>query len=186
MDPSGTGSGAGHSDQLIQTVASSLLGGALLAGGGGAGLDPAWRCHGDFRDRTFALRFLARFRHDPIALARLRGLLHQHKLGADFSPFSADEILAAIAALLSFGRLVPAERLRAQPGIYNEDNQPAPSATASAAPAARPPSSVEEEPDAPTFADIDGAAQAEALRAAAASGTPFCEECAQAAAAARN
>jgi hypothetical protein len=176
MDPFG-GSGAGQGAQLAQSAADSLLGGGLLAGGG-LGLDPAWRCGGDFRDRGFALRFLARFRHDPIAMARLRGLLCEHKLVADFPLFSADEALAAIATLLSQGRLIPGERSRARAGIYNEDNQAAPSAAAAATPAPSP-SSVEEEEAAPTFANNDGAAQAAALRAAAAAGTPFCEECAK-------
>jgi hypothetical protein len=175
MDPLGAGSDA---DQLTQSVADSLMSGELVAGG--SGLDPAWRCGGDFRDRSFGLRFLGQFRHDPIALARLRGLLYQHKLGADFSPFSADEVFEAIAALLSAGRLIPGERLRARAGLNNKDEQAAPSVAASSASAPAPaPASAEEEEAAPTFENNDGAAQAAALRAAAAAGTPFCEECAK-------
>ena len=138
----------------------------------------------DFYDRQAGLRFLYRFRNDPIAIAQLRGLLYRHNLGADLCLLTPDEALSEMATLLYWGRVVVTEHVRTQLGVFNQDTQaaPAPASDSKAAPSPSPAAGPED--DAPTLPDNDGAKQAAALRDAAKSGVPFCEECAKAAAAA--
>lgn len=168
---------SGNAKQLASSAAESLANGQMLTGGGaGARLDPAWQYWADFHDQRSGLQFLGRFRHDSIALARLRTLLQRHKLAADVSTYSAEEVLVEVATLLSAGRLVAGERLRARSGGYSEDTTAAPAKAPSAA-ATPPPSTSEPEDESPTLPDNDGAAQAAALKAAAQEAFPFCEEC---------
>lgn len=182
LDPLGTMEQ--DEDALIDAAAGLLAGGKLVADLiTTTSFEPMWRYYELFRDRSFALNFLSRFRRDPIAVARLREMLRERSLGANISRLTVDQMFAALANLLATENLIPTFRLHAAAGSTSEDEKLAPvraSAPMSAAPV--PASSVEED-EAPTFADNDGAAQAAALRAAAATGVPFCEECAKAAAA---
>jgi hypothetical protein len=96
-----------------------------------------------------------------------------------------DQLFAALANLLATRALIPTYRLHATAGTVSDDEKLAPARSASPTAAVPVPAGKgkEEEAEEPTFPDNDGAAQAAALRAAAATGVPFCEECAKAAAA---
>jgi hypothetical protein len=198
LDPLGDmslGNGDGDDDDkddaLIEATASLLAGGDLIADlTTTTSFEPMWRYHGLFRDRHIALNFLSRFRRDPIAVARLRNMLHQRSPGANLlmptlSVSSMDQMFATLANLLATRALIPSYRLHATAGTVSDDEKLAPVRSSSPTAAAPLPSSKqkEEEAEEPTFPDNDGAAQAAALRAAAVTGVPFCEECAKAAAA---
>ncbi len=137
-----------------------------------------YRVH-PFGDAAAALQFLGRFKTDAAAMARLRGVIAQRSFGGDFSRVSDDQVLAQVAALLGSGELVA--------GYQHHEPIQLPEAAAEEAPAPaftpKPQRTRErQEPDPPTFsAQHDGAGQADALAMAAASGVPFCEECARAA-----
>lgn len=138
-----------------------------------------YRVH-PFGDAAQALQFLARFKTDPAAMARLRGLIAQRSHAGDLSRVSDDQILAQVAGLLGSGELVAGYQRHEAIELPGE---PGPEAAPTPASTPPPPQTRErQEPDPPTFAaQHDGAAQAQGLAAAAASGVPFCEECARAA-----
>lgn len=147
--------------------------------------DRPWR----FSDRQAASSWLKQFRPDPHFMASLRAVLSEHgHAGARFWRSSDEEALQALSWLLSSGVLhahrVPAPATRgrsaatasASPQAAASSPKPTASRTSSASP---PPTPVAE---ADTFsAQTDAAATAAVLRSAAASGVPFCEECAKAA-----
>jgi hypothetical protein len=130
-----------------------------------------------FPDAARAKQFLAGFKADPVAMAGLRRLLAERDWLHTPARMSDDDVLKAVAALLSRGELVagvewkPRVAAPVQPGAASAAASPAPS---------REPAADEPEPN--TFeASHDGAAQAAALIAAAETGVPFCEECERAA-----
>lgn len=126
-----------------------------------------------------ALQFLERFKNDAVAMAGLRRLLGEREWLCDASRMTDDHVLATVARLMSAGELLAGLEWKSRVSAPRSEEAVAP-VPAGAQPQSRP----EEEPEGETFAgDHDGATQAGALRAAAESGVPFCEECARAAAA---
>jgi hypothetical protein len=121
-------------------------------------------------------QLLARWKGDPAALADLRRLLHngsQHTSGV--ARLNDDDILAEVGRLVQAGELLLVEM---------EPLRLTSSSGGAQAPAAAPPeaalpkpqrSARESEPEPATFgSDLNVAAQAAALQAAAAQGVPFC------------
>jgi hypothetical protein len=134
----------------------------------------------DFWDESDAAQFLARYKSDPVAMESFRRLLLDRYLPVDASRMSEDELLKHLASMLATGELLVALDRR-DIGIGDPGEKPQAPAPQPSDPA--PSKKVEEEAN--TFGpDHDAAAQADALRAAAEAGVPFCEECARAAAAA--
>jgi hypothetical protein len=135
-----SGAKSGDEDELIDALAGMLIGGRLIAELDTAtSFEPIWRYYTEFRERAFALNFLARFRRDPIAMARLRGLLRERNLGANLSVLTVDQVCAGIANLLATERLVPGFYLHAGAGGSFEDEKSAPPGkTVSTTPAAGP------------------------------------------------
>ncbi len=133
------------------------------------------------RDRYCARQWLQQFGTDVHKMLAMRTLLQQEGVAWQPSAMSDEEVIDHTAELLISGRLhVHALRAPAV-SVYGfasseppksvpfplSDRRPRPQAGASNAPASDP----------PTFPpDIDGAAQANALAAAAAGGQPFCPE----------
>jgi hypothetical protein len=170
-------------DALVDWVARLLHTGQLISVNTETNpFNPLWRCQARFWDRAFALQFLARFQRRPLAMAHLRALLRERYRA--HAQLSDDALLAEIAALLRTGELTVGYISHLSGGTSGSDSeqtQPVRRAAPEAAPARAAPASKEEQEEAPTFANHDGVAQADALRAAAANGVPFCEECAAAA-----
>ncbi len=137
-----------------------------------------YRVH-PFGDAAQALQFLGRFKTDSAAMARLRGLIAGRHHTGDLSRVSDDQVLAQVAALLGAGELLAAYQ------GHEAIQLPEAAAEEAPPPAATPPpqqTRERQEPDPPTFStQHDGAGQAQTLAMAAASGVPFCEECARAA-----
>jgi hypothetical protein len=144
-----------------------------------------------FSDRQAALFWLRQFRSDFMAMARLRSLVTEHAGGkASLWRQGDDGLFGELAWFLQRGDLhvhrVPMPTLGANRGqIATSAPVPPPApARAPASPRGIAPAKAPDDPA--TFSDrADAAAQAAVLRGAAASGLPFCEECARAAAAAR-
>jgi hypothetical protein len=116
-----------------------------------------------------ALRFLGRFKNDPVALAGFRKLVPNSR--------SEQGLLDEVARMMVSGQLLIVE----QRGLVDH-NHLSLKITPSEAPAPPPQRASEPEPEeeAPTFAaEHDGQAQAATLVAAASAGVPFCEECAR-------
>jgi hypothetical protein len=132
-----------------------------------------------FKDKASAVQFLTRFKKDGSAISALRRILAEG--GGSSGSMTDAQVLDEVAARMSRGDLVICYRRNKTPSTTGDDEQaaaPEPStATAMKAPVKR------DEPDQPTFSnDHDVRAQVGTLVAAAASGVPFCEECAKAAA----
>jgi len=176
----GPGAAGTDAEQMKERAADSLARGEMLTGSAGASFDPSRRCFGDFRDRSFALGFLARFRSSPIAISRLRSLLNQQTVVGGLPLATAEDVLHGVAILLSSGRVIPGERWYARGGTASDEKLKGTSQPAGP-PAAAPGPADDQEDEASTFDNVDAAAQAAGLRAAAAAGVPFCEECAKAA-----
>jgi hypothetical protein len=147
-------------------------------------LDPAKKGDREFQgDQASAFRFLSRFSLAPSAMHMLRKEVERSFI----QPLSDNEILNHISWELSRGRW----KARQRPKLW-EIGATGPSVAGanqtaafplSPRPAPQPVSSPR--PDPPVFPDdIDAAAIASGLQAAAAMGAPFCEECEKAAAAA--
>jgi hypothetical protein len=162
--------------EIVSEFARLLFDGTILTKG--VTFDAVWRhpsaCS---RDRTLTLQFLAKFRGDPGTIARFRSLLVQQHQGASLYRLSDDEVFAGIATLLGSGELIVGFRSHQFGSFKNQDDGASPPSEGPAPPPPRstsPPVEHEE----PTFANHDAAAQAAALKAAAATGAPFCEQCA--------
>jgi hypothetical protein len=128
----------------------------------------------DILDQSVVEAFLRQYKPDLAVMSHLRDVL---TLSDPVSLFSDDEVVRTVA-----WRLV-ARQLRFRKYFWRprkempaeETSQPPTQDTSSSTGLTSPTS---EEPDPSTFAgNHDGQAQAAALRAAAASGVPFCEEC---------
>ena len=138
-----------------------------------------WRHYSrEFRDRDLALQFLGRFRNDAAAMAELRRLVAEKSWETDVSRLTDDQVLGQIAALITSGVLLVGYEWERAWGRAAPEEEEAP-AQAAAGPARRERAAEEE---GSTFAGgHDGSGQAQVLRSAAESGTPFCEECQRAA-----
>jgi hypothetical protein len=131
------------------------------------------------RDRSSTDEWLLPFKKDVFKMLATRTFLAQDPRGArQFSSMSDDAIMDHVAELLVSGRLhIHALFEQEPPGgtssvAIDAPPAPFPLSQRKAPPIAdRPPIS-----DPPTFSDIDGAAQAATLVAAAAAGAPFCPE----------
>ena len=143
-----------------------------------------------FSHRSVALFWLRQFRTDAIVMANFRSVISEYsRVGSPLWRKTDEQVLDDLSWLLSEGVLhvhrVPPPLTAWQTGTETAPTEIAPAARptpsqSSAAPVAR----VVE--DADTFSSqLDAAAMAAVLSDAAASGVPFCEECAKAAAAAR-
>jgi len=128
----------------------------------------------DVLDQGVVEAFLRQFKPDLATMSHMRDVL---TLTDPVSRFSDDEVIATVAWRLA------ARQLRFRKFFFRprrempaaETSQPPTQDTSSGAGLTAP---AGEEPDPSTFAgNHDGQAQAAALRAAAASGVPFCEEC---------
>jgi hypothetical protein len=130
-------------------------------------------------DRSSARQWLQQLETGAHKTLAMRALLWQESSGWPLSRMSDEEIIDQIAELLVSGRLhvhvQPARRVSAASSAVSEpvvpfplsERKPRPQAVAYSAPVSDP----------PTFpSDLDGAAQASALVAAAASGQPFCPQ----------
>ena len=131
----------------------------------------------DFLSLEAALRFLDDFKGDPASMAQLRSLLAEHSGAEDLWRIPDEQVLQRAGRLLVGRELLVGIEWRGRlPAVATEDQPPA----QAAAPA--PPAPATEVEDPATFSSThDGATQAAALRNAAATGMPFCEECERAA-----
>lgn len=141
------------------------------------------------RELTFgtpsaAAAFLRHFAHDPFAVRGLHSVLA--RLGPATSIHEMpDQWIERLAQHLAAGRVAVVEQVpRAPAGESSEVKGPSPASMPPPPRRAETPQSAPEQ-DKSTFAHTsDEEAQAQALVDAAKNGTPFCEECAKAAAAA--
>jgi len=126
-----------------------------------------------FGDGRSIRQFLSQYRDDQFAMGNLRGLLGETRHSIDVSRLTTDQLLAEIAKLILTGELGVAIAPRPfSIGIAKADK----TGEMASAPAGTPVSSTRsEEPESATLPpDLNAVAQAAALTAAAASGTPFC------------
>jgi hypothetical protein len=138
-----------------------------------------------FGDGRSIQQFLSQYKDDLYGMGNLRGLLGETRHWIDVSRLTGDQLLAEIAHLILIGELGIAIAPREfSIGIGKVDKPPGPPP----APVGTPVSSTQsEEPESATLPpDLNAVAQAAALSAAAANGTPFCAQCHAAALAARN
>jgi hypothetical protein len=135
-----------------------------------------------FRDSKSAIQFLAAVKGDAIAMSDLRGLLFESRLRNDLSRLTDDQVLAEIGRLIWLGHLVVVNDREGRSGA---SSQPAGPSQITQTPTGVPVrSGPQSEPEPATLpSNLNSVAQAAALSAAAASGTPFCAQCAAAAAA---
>jgi len=128
------------------------------------------------RSPHVAAQLLARWKGDPAAMADLRLLLHESSRHAGVDRLKDDDILAEVGRLMHAGELLLVEfgPLHITPGGAGAMAQAATQQPTQAPPPKGAPSQ-EDEPEPATFgSDLDGAAQAATLQAAAAQGAPFC------------
>ena len=101
-------------DQVRRVMARLRASGQLIAERSfDATFKPMWQQNAAFPDFTFAFHFLSRFRSDPIALAKFRGLLQEHNPGRNLSRLTADQVTASVANLPARGKLIPGFRVNA-------------------------------------------------------------------------
>lgn len=128
----------------------------------------------DMLDRWRLQEFLRLFKADFWIMSRLRVVLYQ---SGPVSRYTDDEVIEQIAARLVSRELLFRRHLvirtGSEGGGRSEGSQH--KAAASLGPSSR--AAKVEEPEANTFFNNNGKAQAASLLAAAASGVPFCEEC---------
>jgi len=126
-----------------------------------------------FGDGRSIRQFLAQYKDDVYAIGNLRGLLGEKRQWIDVSRFTSDQLLAEIAHLILIGELGVAIAPREfSIGVDEVDKSGPLAPTPAGTPVSATPS---EEPEAATLPpDLNGATQAAALSAAAASGAPFC------------
>ena len=126
-----------------------------------------------FKRGPAAANFLKRLKPDGHMMSALRQMVKDYL--PELGRAKDDQILAAVADLLSSGRLVMVIPYRGASATTDEAI-----AASQMLPAARGPQARETEhiEDPPTFpSSHDGAAQAAVLREAARLAVPFCEEC---------
>lgn len=124
-------------------------------------------------DGKAAQLLLDQFKGDTGAMRDLEALLAESDIGIPRASLTSDQLLGEIARMLASGDLMlvregPVQAgSGGQPGATSQPAGPPPSSPATASKSQAP-----ENPSLPP--NTDGAAQASALAAAAASGTPFC------------
>jgi hypothetical protein len=139
-------------------------------------------CWGDewfeFPNQRSALQFLLPLKGNSEFMSQLRFLLAERNPGFDLSRLSDQGVLEEIALRLGNRQL----RLRYAPDLMQEggattEEKPAVQAEPLPPPPRQPAAPPEPTPDEPVFVpNIDAAAIAAAMREAAQSGVPFCEE----------
>ena len=137
-----------------------------------------------FRDSKSAIQFLSASKGDAFVMSDLRGLLFESRLRIDVSRLTDDQVLAEIARLIWLGHLVIANDREGRSGASSQPVGPTQSTPAPGGPAVNSGSQSQEPEPATLPSNVNSVAQAAALSAAAASGTPFCAQCQAAAAAA--
>lgn len=125
-----------------------------------------------YLDPAAARMVLGQFKDDPSAMRDLRALLEDPMLGIPKDRRSDDQVLDAVARLVAGGEVL---MVREWPMHGGAATQPQKSGQADDATATPPQSRKSEPPENPTLPNTNGAAQAAALSAAAASGAPFCD-----------
>ncbi len=126
-------------------------------------------------DAAAALPLIASLKDDIFGMRALRKMLLEWGLGTDVSRLTDDEVLAEIAYRISTGQIGLAGAMDMETGGSSGEVNSPPSAPLPAAAPLRP-GPASPEPEAPTFGpNLNGAAQAAVLAAAAAAGAPFCE-----------
>lgn len=126
-----------------------------------------------FSDSKSTQHFLSQFRDDYYAMNSLRGLLSESRRWVDVSRLTSDQVLSEVTRMAQGGELGAAVRPRSySAGTSSNQASSSPAPLPAAAPVA---SSQPEESDPATFSPgSNGAVQAAALSAAAASGAAFC------------
>ena len=138
-----------------------------------------WRSNvTSFGDSRATQQFLSPFKGDPAGMNDLRSLLLQSRR-VDLSHLTDDQVVSEVSRLIVSGELVVAMDRRWDSG-GSTGNAAAPS-TAPPPPApALSSGGRSAEPESSTFPpDHSGATQAATLAAAAATGAPFCAQCAK-------
>lgn len=139
-----------------------------------------------FADRSAALGWLRRFRSNALALRELRGVVAARAVSPSVWQLREDALLEYVAGLLGSGawHVHPVPRPKIAGGSRQDAAAPEPRPVTppkKAAPAESLLAEIIDELE--TLSPLtDGQATAAVLRAASASGVPFCEECAKAAA----
>jgi hypothetical protein len=124
-------------------------------------------------DLASAMQFLNEFRKDALIMANFRRQAQTEAATAVQPPQSDDEVLKRIAAKMVRGEIIVALPLRERHRDTLRTTEAEPKTAA-----AKETKTAEVFEDEPTFeSNHDGEAQAEVLKAAAAAGIPFCEEC---------
>jgi len=134
-----------------------------------------------FQDNVTTLQFLFAFRNDTFALVRFRALLPAS--GRSGQRLTDEQLLRRIAKQLLSGELrVSRAKVETYGGRGTPPDPAVPKFNVSERRKYEPPPPPKKEDE--FFPDADLVAIAAVLKAAAESGTPFCEECARKAAAA--
>lgn len=129
-------------------------------------------------DMHSAVQFLNRFRSDSVAMDSFRRQVLTKGTNASASKLPDEEVIQSLARMMARGEvLVALPNRERRPDTLNAEQPEAKSE------APKETKTKEAVADEPTFeSNHDGVAQADVLRAAAATGIPFCEECERAAA----
>lgn len=165
-------------EEVLEQIARMLVDGDLLVWlYQFEGFDPIPR----YDKRSFLSagtrrHFVEQFKNDRIAMTHLRELIFQRNAFRHLDTLNNDALLEEVGKWLAMGEMVVGVRSFLKPGSAASAGSGGP-APAPARPAMRREPTRPEEEDEPTFASPDSDAQAAALRAAALSGVPFCEEC---------
>ena len=123
-------------------------------------------------DPASARLLLGQFKDDPSAMRDLRALLEDPMVGIPNDRRNDDQVLDAVARLVAGGEVL---MVREWPMHGGAATQPQKSSQPDDSAATPPQSRKSEAPENPTLPNTNGAAQAAALSAAAASGAPFCD-----------
>lgn len=129
-------------------------------------------------DRFFGRQWLHQSKADIQQMQTLRSLVAQHSSGCAVSGMSDEEVADHVAELVASGRVhMHAPTLPAYAPVSAGSQGPAPAPFPLSGRTSSPQMSFGAPADAPTFpSDLDGAAQANALAAAASGGQPFCPQ----------
>jgi hypothetical protein len=125
-----------------------------------------------YLDPAAARMTLGQFKDDPSAMRDLRALLEDPMLGVPNDRLTDDQVLDRVARLVAGGEVM---MIREWPMHGGAATQPQKSSQPDDSPATPPQSRKSDPPENPTLPNTNGAAQAAALSAAAASGAPFCD-----------
>lgn len=130
------------------------------------------------QDRFFARQWLHQSKADTEQMQTLRSLVMQHGSGCAVSGMSDEEVADHVAELVAAGKVhFHAPTLPAYAPVSAGSQGPAPAAFPLSNRTSSAPTNSGAPADPSTFpSDLDGAAQANALAAAAAGGQPFCPQ----------